>query len=342
MKKLFTILTACSLALAATATAENDDAPGQKKKQAQGGHGGKPAQAHGPAVHARGPAPQAHGPAVQPRASKPAHNAVNRQPVQTQPAQAKVAGPKKHNPKTASAPASNPVPNLSAKNAEKVNKARARQLERQQNAAKAPAPAPAPAANTPVATNAAQPQPQVNQRNRQAKKLDRQQVQQIRNAHQNFRAQPRPEKVRAVTFNPNYRINGSNRWQGERYARFRSYHPQMHDRGWYSSRYNRIQIIAGGAYYWNGGYWYPAWGYDPGAQYYPYDGPIYVGARARPLDRVIADVQAVLQEQGYYRGEVDGLLGPLTREALTEYQADHGLYTTAAIDEPTLDSLGMG
>jgi peptidoglycan hydrolase-like protein with peptidoglycan-binding domain len=56
---------------------------------------------------------------------------------------------------------------------------------------------------------------------------------------------------------------------------------------------------------------------------------------------VIADVQAELQEMGYYRGEVDGLLGPLTREALTAYQADQGLTVTAVIDEPTLDSLGM-
>jgi peptidoglycan hydrolase-like protein with peptidoglycan-binding domain len=44
---------------------------------------------------------------------------------------------------------------------------------------------------------------------------------------------------------------------------------------------------------------------------------------------------------GYYKGEVDGLLGPLTREALTAYQGEQGLAQTAAIDEPTLDSLGM-
>jgi peptidoglycan hydrolase-like protein with peptidoglycan-binding domain len=67
-----------------------------------------------------------------------------------------------------------------------------------------------------------------------------------------------------------------------------------------------------------------------------------VGHRAEPPDKVIADVQAVLQEMGYYRGDVDGLLGPLTREALTAYQADNGLNATAAIDQPTLDSLGMG
>jgi peptidoglycan hydrolase-like protein with peptidoglycan-binding domain len=56
---------------------------------------------------------------------------------------------------------------------------------------------------------------------------------------------------------------------------------------------------------------------------------------------VIANVQETLQAQGYYQGEVDGLLGPLTRAALADYQRDHGLYTTAAIDEPTLASLGL-
>ena len=56
---------------------------------------------------------------------------------------------------------------------------------------------------------------------------------------------------------------------------------------------------------------------------------------------MIANVQGVLQQMGYYKGEVDGLLGPLTREALAAYQADQGLTTTEAIDEPTLESLGM-
>ena len=56
---------------------------------------------------------------------------------------------------------------------------------------------------------------------------------------------------------------------------------------------------------------------------------------------MIADTQALLQQMGYYKGEVDGLLGPLTREALTAYQTDNGLTVTAVIDEPTLDSLGL-
>jgi hypothetical protein len=169
----------------------------------------------------------------------------------------------------------------------------------------------------------------------------KQQAQQIKQQHVNFRAQPRPDKVPPVTFNASYRIQGSDRWQGPQYEVYRSYHPERHDRNWYHSRYQRVELIGGGYYYWNSGYWYPAWGYDPGAEYYAYDAPIYVGHRAEPPDRVIADVQAELQQMGYYRGEVDGLLGPLTREALTAYQADQGLTPTAVIDEPTLDSLGM-
>ena len=174
-----------------------------------------------------------------------------------------------------------------------------------------------------------------------AKKPAPQQVQQVKSQNANFRAQPKPQQVPAVTFNQNHRIEGSDRWQGAQYQVFRSYQPQWHDEGWYRSHYSRVELIGGGYYFFNNGYWFPAWGYNPSAQYYAYDGPIYVGQRAEPPDKVIADTQALLQQMGYYTGEVDGLLGPLTREALTAYQADQGLATTASIDEPTLDSLGL-
>ncbi len=189
--------------------------------------------------------------------------------------------------------------------------------------------------------------PAAGQQNAQAKagakgkKPDPQQVQQVKSQHASFRAQPKPQQVQAVTFNQNHRIEGSDRWQGQHYEVFRSYHPQWHDQGWYHSHYNRVELIAGGYYFFNNGYWFPAWGYSPSAQYYAYDAPIYVGQRAVPPDQVIADVQALLQQMGYYTGEVDGLLGPLTREALTAYQNDQGLTTTAVIDQPTLDSLGL-
>jgi len=173
------------------------------------------------------------------------------------------------------------------------------------------------------------------------KKPAPQQVQQVKSQRANFRAQPKPQQVQPVTFNQNHRIEGSDRWQGQQYEVFRSYQPEWHDSGWYHSHYPNVTLIAGGYYFFNQGYWYPAWGYNASAQYYAYDGPIYAGQRAVPPDQVIAETQDLLQQMGYYRGEVDGLLGPLTREALAAYQADNGLTATAAIDQPTLDSLGL-
>lgn len=175
-----------------------------------------------------------------------------------------------------------------------------------------------------------------------AKKPDPAKVQQIRQQYTTFRAQPRVDIAPAVTFSANYRLPGVERWQGPQYEVYRSYRPERHDQGYYRSRYQRVELIAGGYYYFNNGYWYPAWGYSPREEYYAYDAPIYAGKQALPPDKVIAQVQAVLKEMGYYRGEVDGLLGPLTREALTGYQTDNGMTVTAVIDEPTLESLNMG
>jgi len=163
----------------------------------------------------------------------------------------------------------------------------------------------------------------------------------FRPRHQNFHATPKAA-ITSAQYNPGYRIQAAQNWNGTQYNVFRSYQPQWHDRGWWSSHYTTLSLIGGGWYYWNGGYWYPAWGYDDSAAYYPYDGPIYSGHHARPFDQVVADVQSALQEQGYYHGEVDGLLGPLTRQALAQYQHARGLYATEAIDQPTLESLGMG
>ena len=167
-------------------------------------------------------------------------------------------------------------------------------------------------------------------------------LQRIRAKFKNFHAKPNP-KIASVQFNQNYQIQNSQNWSGPQYRVFQSYRPQWHDRSWWRSRYSsHLLLIGGGWYFWDAGYWYPAWGYDESASYYPYDGPIYVGNNARPFDQVVADCQATLQEQGYYKGEVDGLMGPLTRQALADFQRDHGLITTAALDQPTLDSLGLG
>jgi hypothetical protein len=162
----------------------------------------------------------------------------------------------------------------------------------------------------------------------------------VKPQHFNLSKQPNTAKAPPVKFQQGRRIAGSQSWQGQRYAVFRNYKSEWHDQNWWRVHYgNNITFVFGSPYYWNAGYWFPAWGYTPNA-YYAWDGPIYAHNRLPP-DQVIANVQSALQQQGYYRGEVDGLIGPVTRGAIADYQRDHGLYTTSTIDQPTLQSLGV-
>ncbi len=321
MKKFTSLLISCSLALAGAALAQQPDEQQSPSKKKQGAERPHAAEAK-PGANAAKP----EGTAAKQRGAGKGRKA------QQEPATAAGTG----------TDVSGQPPGSATPGAKQEAEQRRKGMKGRGAAAKTSAtPAAASASAAPSVSSASQSKAQVNA-GAAAKRPDPQKVQQIKQQHTNFRAQAKPQQVPAVTFNQNYRIQGSDRWQGPQYEVFRSYHPERHDQGWYRSHYNRVELIGGGYYYWNNGYWYPAWGYSPSEEYYAYDGPIYVGHHAEPPDRVIADVQAALQEMGYYKGEVDGLLGPLTREALAAYQADQGLTATAAIDEPTLDSLGMG
>ena len=136
----------------------------------------------------------------------------------------------------------------------------------------------------------------------------------------------------------------TNNWRGSQfggrqYAVFRDYHRTWHDRAWWTSHFNRVIFVSGGWWYWDAGYWFPAWGYDPYA-YYPYDGPIYGYANLTP-EQIVAEVQGQLQADGYYAGPIDGVLGAMTRQAIAAFQADHGLAITSTVDEPTIATLGI-
>jgi peptidoglycan hydrolase-like protein with peptidoglycan-binding domain len=52
-------------------------------------------------------------------------------------------------------------------------------------------------------------------------------------------------------------------------------------------------------------------------------------------------VQTKLADQGYYHGQVDGVIGSDTIEAVRQFQADHGLPRTGKIDPKLLKSLGI-
>ena len=374
MKKLISLSIGCSLALAGAALAQQPDEQQSQSKNKRAPEKTHESQAQQPKSNARKPEPPVanqRGAIKEPGATNE-HGAMKERGATTQrgpknePGAMKERGAatqnramndsgamKEQGAKNKERAAKNESPktntNVSGEESAGQQPSAKQQMEQQRKGMKGQAEAKTstnPA--LPSAAGAGKPQEvrAGGQQNMQAnagakKRPDPQQVQQIKSEHANFRAQPKPQQVPTVSYNQNYRIQGAEQWQGPQYQVFRSYHPEWHDQGWYHSHYNRVELIGGGYYYLNNGYWYPAWGYSPSAQYYAYDGPIYAGQRAEPPDKVIADVQAELQQMGYYKGEVDGLLGPLTRDALTAYQGDQGLTQTAAIDEPTLDTLGM-
>jgi hypothetical protein len=113
-----------------------------------------------------------------------------------------------------------------------------------------------------------------------------------------------------------------------------------------------------GFYPWNYG-----WGYYPYGAYSYYDGGYYDGGYyddgyapseysqgpylaqseydSGNRDSSVSQVQAALARKGYYRGAIDGSLGPATRSALRQYQGNHGLDVTGRIDRPVIEALRL-
>jgi hypothetical protein len=114
---------------------------------------------------------------------------------------------------------------------------------------------------------------------------------------------------------------------------------ERHDRDWWRQHFRTIVFVLGGYYYWDGGYWYPALGYDPNSSYSA-DDPIYAYDNLLP-DQVITNVQTQLQQAGYYVGPINGSMDSATRAAIANYQRDNGLAVTATVDQPTVESLGL-
>jgi len=87
-------------------------------------------------------------------------------------------------------------------------------------------------------------------------------------------------------------------------------------------------------------YWYRP-GFHPGPAY---STPVIVTpVRSYPAyDYTLAsEVQVALKRRGYYRGPVDGIIGPSSRASIRAWQYDRRLRVTGEIDRPLLHSLGL-
>jgi len=82
---------------------------------------------------------------------------------------------------------------------------------------------------------------------------------------------------------------------------------------------------------------------------YPYDNYGYVDEAVPETtlsydyasDSLAMSVQDRLDRLGYSAGPVDGVIGPQTRDAIADFQEDHGLPVTGGIDRPLLRALGL-
>ena len=96
-------------------------------------------------------------------------------------------------------------------------------------------------------------------------------------------------------------------------------------------------------YYADDYYGYP-YNYDPGySDSGAYQNEEYYGQNGYGdyADSTVAAAQQRLAREGYYRGQIDGVLGPETRAAIAQFQNNHGLRVTGALTTDTLGALGL-
>ena len=115
----------------------------------------------------------------------------------------------------------------------------------------------------------------------------------------------------------------------------------------YGGYYGGYPYSGGYPYYSNyyyGGYPYGSYGhgYNSNNYYgssYPYysNRTVYRGYNGSVVERV----QERLARAGYYRGPIDGLMGPRTRYAIQVYERRHGLPADGVIDRRLLATMGI-
>jgi hypothetical protein len=130
-----------------------------------------------------------------------------------------------------------------------------------------------------------------------------------------------------------------NNWNGQRWSR-NNWRGGNWNGNWRHHRHNNNDIIFIGGLgfpWWGGGWGYPygygygypyGYGYGYGYPYgYGYDYNYYgdsaygngYGNRYRGQSTVV-EVQRQLAQAGYYRGSIDGIMGPQTRRAIRAYE----------------------
>jgi len=180
------------------------------------------------------------------------------------------------------------------------------------------------------------------------------------------RVAPHTTQVMRQNQNISARTGGTRYYRGTRYTGTRSYATRQYSgkRYYGGTRYDGNNYYGGGTGYYYGGSAYPYysyysgspysnWGYGTSAYYpysyygggYPYSGYNNYYSYYTPTysynGSTVAAVQQRLGRLGYYRGVVDGVMGPQTRSAIAAFESRNGMTVDGTISRPLLDTLGV-
>jgi len=83
------------------------------------------------------------------------------------------------------------------------------------------------------------------------------------------------------------------------------------------------------------------YGYDDSGAYDDQNGYNQNGYDDQSANSAVAAAQDRLARDGYYRGQIDGVLGPETHHAIVRFQSSRGLHVTGELTTETLNALGL-
>jgi hypothetical protein len=86
---------------------------------------------------------------------------------------------------------------------------------------------------------------------------------------------------------------------------------------------------------------YPYGYYDSYPYSYGYNNYYGSGYDTYGNGSIVIQVQSRLARAGYYRGPIDGRIGPGTRFAIRAYERDHGLRVDGVIGGPLVRNMGL-
>ena len=102
--------------------------------------------------------------------------------------------------------------------------------------------------------------------------------------------------------------------------------------------------------YYGGSYGAYPYGYGYSGYSYGYSNTYYYNSSSPDYNRysyrntsglVVARVQQRLARDGYYRGAIDGVIGPRTHYAIRAYERNHGVPADGVIDHRLLRTMGL-